>query len=227
MFTCASTRAVHLEMVDSLTAPSFLQAFRRFASRRGLPARLLTDNAKTFKYASKDVKNILRSLEIQRELTSKGVRWEFIVEKAPWHGGFWELMIQSTKRCLKKSLGRISLDFEALRTLLVEIETTINNRPLTYVYDAEEEVSYPLTPSQLVYGKQISLTPSDRQFDIISTNQSLTRRAKHQRRLLGHFTNLWRREYLLSIRETSRALHGPEKEKIAVGDVVILKNDSS
>ena len=140
------------------------------------------------------------------------MRWEFIVEKASWHGGFWERMIQSTKRCLKKSLGRTSLDFEALRTTLVEIKTTINNRPLTYVYD-NEGVSYPLTPSQLVYGSQISLTPSDRQFDIISMNQFLTRRAKHQRRLLGHFTNLWRREYLLSIRDitcTSRTRKGED-----------------
>jgi len=49
LFTCASTRAVHLEITESLTVTSFLQAFRRFVSRRGLPAKFLTDNAKTFK----------------------------------------------------------------------------------------------------------------------------------------------------------------------------------
>ena len=53
----------------------------------------------------------------------------------------------------------------------------------SYVYDDEEGISYPLTPFQLVYGRQISFTPSDRQFDIISTNQALTKRAKNQRRL--------------------------------------------
>ena len=84
------------------------------------------------------MKNILRSSEIQQELTSKGVRWEFIVEKAPQHDGFWEHMIQSTKRCLKKSLGQTSLDFEALRMLLVEIKTTINNRPFTYMMRKRE-----------------------------------------------------------------------------------------
>ena len=119
------------------------------------------------------------------------------------------------------------MNFESLRTLLVEIETTINNRPLTYVYDDEEGISYPLTPSQLVYGRQISLTPSDRQFDLMSTNQALTKRAKNQRRLLQQFAKRWRNEYLLSLRETARVLHGPERQVIAIGDVVVLKNDST
>ncbi|XP_028412044.1 uncharacterized protein LOC114534773 [Dendronephthya gigantea] len=188
LFTCCSTRAVHLELVPSLSVPLFLQAFRRFVSRRGLPSRLITDNAKTSKSASKEVKNILRLVEIQQEMASKGIKWDFIIEKAPWQGGFYERMIQSTKRCLKKILGRSSVDFESLRTLLVEIETTINNRPLMYMYDDEEGISYPLTPSQLIYGRQISLTPSDRQFDIISTNNVLTKRAKKHRRLLEQFT---------------------------------------
>ncbi|XP_046860901.1 uncharacterized protein LOC124454137 [Xenia sp. Carnegie-2017] len=212
LFTCASTRAVHLELVCYLSVLSFLQAFRRFVSRRGLPSRIISDNAKTFKSASREVTNILRSTDIQRELASKGVNWEFIIEKAPWQGGFYERVIQSTKRCLKKTLGRSSMDFEALRTILVEIEATINNRPLTYIYDDQEGISYPLTPSQLIYGRQITLTASYRQFEIISTNRTLSRKAKYQKRLLDQFINRWRTEYLLSVRETSRLLHGAQKE---------------
>ena len=127
--------SVHLELVPCLSVPSFLQAFRRFVARRGLPSRVITDNAKTFKSASKEVKNILRSSEIQREMASKGLKWDFIKEKALWQGGFYERMIQSTERCLNKIIGRPAMNFESLRTLLVEIETTVNNRPLTYVYN--------------------------------------------------------------------------------------------
>ena len=58
LFTCASPHAVHLELTESLTVTSFLQALRGFVSRRGLSAKLLTDNAKTFKSASVDVKKI-------------------------------------------------------------------------------------------------------------------------------------------------------------------------
>ncbi|XP_046841881.1 uncharacterized protein LOC124435998 [Xenia sp. Carnegie-2017] len=192
LFTCASTRAVHLELVCYLSVLSFLQAFRRFVSRRGLPSRLISDNAKTFKSASKEVANILRSTDIQSELASKGVNWEFIIEKAPWQGGFYERMIQSTKRCLKKTLGRSSMDFDALGTILVEIEATINNPPLTYIYDDQKGISYPLTAFQLIYRWQHTLTASDRQFEIISTNRTLTRKMKYQKRLLDQFINGWK-----------------------------------
>ena len=221
LFTCQSSRAVHLELVPDLSVESFLQAFRRFASRRGLPALLTTDNA------SRDIQRIVRSPEVQRFLANKGISWTYITEKAPWHGGGWERMVKSTKRCLKKVLGRTSLNFEELRTILVEVETTINNRPLTYMYNDSEGVSYPLTPSDLIYGRKIAVTPNQRQFEVVSTNQSLTKKAKHQKLLLIHFTKRWRNEYLLSMREASSSNHALSRETIAVGDIVVIKNDSS
>ena len=57
-------------------------------SRRGLPAVVITDNAKTFKSASSDVKKIVRSQEVQRYMVNHQVQWSFILEKAPWWGGF-------------------------------------------------------------------------------------------------------------------------------------------
>ena len=135
LFTCASTRAVHLELLRSLTVESFLLAFRRFASRRGLPAILISDNAKTFKRSSKEVQKIARSKEVMRYLSNNGVSWKFIVEKAPWWGGFWERLIQSVKRCLKKCIGRTTLNYDELQTLLSEVETVVNSRALTYVED--------------------------------------------------------------------------------------------
>ena len=61
LFTCASTRAVHLELTKRLSAEAFMLAFRRFTSRRGLPATVVSDNAKTFKAASKDIVKIVRA----------------------------------------------------------------------------------------------------------------------------------------------------------------------
>ena len=137
-----------------------------------MPRRILTDNAKTFKVAAKEIATIYSSSNVKRYLADTGVSWEFITEKAPWHGGFWERLIKSTKRCLKKQIGRTSLTFEEIRTILVEIEATLNNRSLTYIYDDEEGVSYPLTPASLIYGRRITTTPNESQYEIVSTNKS-------------------------------------------------------
>ena len=150
LHSCVATRAVHLELLRNLSTDTFLQSFRRFTARRGLPKKLISDSAKTFKAAAKEIERISRSYNVQRFLTNKGVAWDFIIEKAPWHGGFWERQIKTTKRCLKKTMGRSFLSFEEMRTMLVEIESTFNNRPITYVYDDDEGVSFPLTPSCLM-----------------------------------------------------------------------------
>ena len=123
-------------------------------------------------------------------------------------------------------MGKTFLSFEEMRTMLVEIESTLNNRPITYVYDDDEGVSFPLTPSCLIYGRRIATTPNDSQFEISSTNQSLTRRAKHQNRVLKNFTTQWRKDYLLSLRESSKA-QSRGAEIISVGDIVVLKNEST
>ena len=228
LYTCASTRAIHLELLRDLSVKSFLQSFRRFASRRGLPSTLLSENAKTFNAGCKEVKTIVRSHEVQRYLSSNRVTWKFIVERAPWWGGFWERLIQSVKKCLKKTVGRTSLDYDELNTVLVETESIINSRPLTYIYGNDESVSDPLTPSHLINGRKISLLPNDEHFEIISTHNTLTRRQQHHKRLLEQFAEQWRHEYLLSLRErpTTKSANG-NAATVHVGDIVILKNDSS
>ena len=49
LFTCAVTRAVHLELVSDMGAQSFLNCFRRFTARRGTQAIVISENAQTFK----------------------------------------------------------------------------------------------------------------------------------------------------------------------------------
>jgi len=48
LFTCATTRAVHLELCTDITTDKFLEALQRFVGRRGLPHTVYTDNALTF-----------------------------------------------------------------------------------------------------------------------------------------------------------------------------------
>jgi len=103
-------------------------------SRRGLPATLISDNAKTLQSASKEIPAISRSEEVQRFLTSNQVTWNFIVERAPWWGRCGQRLMGSVKRSLKKILRCATLNYEELITVLAEVESIINSKPVTYIY---------------------------------------------------------------------------------------------
>ena len=60
----------------------------------------------TFKHCAKEITKIACSEEVHQYLTNKQITWTFITEKAPWLGGFWERLVQSVKRCLRKVVGR-------------------------------------------------------------------------------------------------------------------------
>ena len=81
------------------------------------------------------------------------------MDKAPWWGGFWERLVKTVKLCLKKSIGRATVTYYELATILTEVESVINARPITYVYDDEESVSYALTPYPNLYPMQYYNSP--------------------------------------------------------------------
>ncbi|KAL5490750.1 hypothetical protein EMCRGX_G015929, partial [Ephydatia muelleri] len=150
LFTCCATKALHLDLVVDMTTEAFIRCFKRFVARRGIPRVIISDNSKTFKSADKVIAEILNHPEIEELISGIRVKWNFNLEKAPWWGGFFERLVKSTKRCLKKTIGTTKLSYEELHTVLVEVEAILNSRPLTYV--SSEDLEEPLTPSHLLTG---------------------------------------------------------------------------
>ena len=130
---------------------------RRFIGRRGLPKLIVSDNAKTFQASEKTLVSLFELEDVQEHLSSKGIRWQFNLAKAPWWGGFFERLVKQVKSCLKKTLGRSKLSFDELTTILVEVEAVLNSRPLTYLYS--DDVEEPLTPWHLVIGQRLLTLP--------------------------------------------------------------------
>jgi len=128
-----------------MSIDSFLLAFRRFVGQRGVPVTLVSDNARS------------SAKEITDYLGARKVIWKFIVERAPWWGGFYERLVRSVKRTLKKSIGRSNVNYDQLGTLLVEIEGIINSRSLTYLSDDQDGISGSLCPSHLINGRRLTM----------------------------------------------------------------------
>eukprot|EP00112_Aurelia_sp_Birch-Aquarium-sp1_P000703 Seg1067.16 transcript_id=Seg1067.16/GoldUCD/mRNA.D3Y31 product="putative protein K02A2.6" protein_id=Seg1067.16/GoldUCD/D3Y31 len=176
LFTCAVTRAVHIELARDQSVPVFIQSLRKFAARRGMPERIVSDNAKTFQATSKWLRGLYQNQEVKRFLQLRNCVWQFNIPLAPWWGGFWERLVGSVKGCLKKVLGQAKLTFAELETLLIEIESTINCRPLTYGDD--ELGNKVLTPSHLLYVYRLSSMP-DESIEETGDISDMTRRAKY------------------------------------------------
>ena len=79
------TRALHLDVVPDQSTQSFLRCLKRFAARRDLPAKFLSDNGKTLA-AAKYIKNVMKDGTVTKYLTGLGTEWTFNVECAPWWG---------------------------------------------------------------------------------------------------------------------------------------------
>ena len=139
IFTCASSRMVHLELTHSLTTDEFLQAFSRMTSRRGLCHTVWSDNAQTFKAASREIQKLydepttesqrmwstLDQDQIKSEFSSRGIKWKLITERSSWRGGWWERFCRAIKEPLRKVLGRALLTFSELNTLLVRTKVSL------------------------------------------------------------------------------------------------------
>ena len=97
LFTCLVTRAVHLELIQNMSTEQFILGFRRFLSRHGKPKEIISDNASPFKLASETLDKLwgqtLTHDNVTSYIANEGITWKYIVEFAPWMGGFYERLV--------------------------------------------------------------------------------------------------------------------------------------
>ena len=124
LFTCGTSREIHLELVPDLEAATFICAFKIFIIRCRTPSFMISDNAQTFK------SNMVKSFFQQ-----KGIESSFILVASPWWGGFSKPLVRVVKSPLKKAIGKARVSYKEMETMLVEVEGIINTHPPTYIYE--------------------------------------------------------------------------------------------
>ena len=230
MFTCFASRAAHLEVICSLTADSFLNAYRRFICRRGPIRRIYCDNGTNFIGGRNLLESALKEEDhdrIRQTLSKDNCDWvEFAlnVPHASHMGGVWERQIRTARSALSSLLSANGqhLDDELLRTLFAEAEAVINSRPLTYCSMSCSDTVEPLTPLQLLTLKSKVILPAPGQF--CSADLYGRRRWRRIQHLANEFWTRWRREFLPTLQER-RKWQRPESN-IQTGDIVIVVDDA-
>ena len=129
LFTCATSRAVHLELTKTQTAEEFQRRLN------------------VYQITATWIKNIRKSKRLQDYLAKQGISWRFNLSRSPWWGGMYERLIKDVKKTLHKTLGRTNLGFEHLEAVIIDIEKNLNNRPLTYL-DSDGGEEQGLTPTR-------------------------------------------------------------------------------
>ena len=129
--------------------------FVDFASPRSLSKILLSDNGSTFLAAAAELTHLLSSDELSERLAHKGAEWKFIPKRALWFGRFWEQLVSLSKSALKRTLGRNYATFESLQTIIVDVETLLNDQPLKHVSPDLRDPET-ITPTHFLCSKRIT-----------------------------------------------------------------------
>ncbi|UYV81867.1 hypothetical protein LAZ67_20002729 [Cordylochernes scorpioides] len=203
IFTCGVYRAVHLELVTSLSTEALVGAVERFVARRGCPAVIYSDNGTN-----------LVGLRNELYRVNFGVKWKLNPPAAPWWGGWIERIVGLTKKLLRRLLGKRVVNYEEMVTILENCERVINARPLTYIAEDNDDL-VPLTQEMFLREPR-----TEGEIDLNEFRCNFGKSYEKHKRLLKNFRKRFRSEYLgLLVHHDNRK----KQRQLKVGDIVLVE----
>ncbi|XP_071571819.1 uncharacterized protein [Temnothorax nylanderi] len=213
LFVCFAIKAVHLEVVLSLSTDSFLAALQRFVARRGRCSLLYSDCGTNFVGAARELETHM-SLAAEREK----IKWTFNPPSAPHFGGLWESGVKSFKTHLRRVVGDQVLSIEEFTTVLAQIEAVLNSRSLYPVSTDPSDLEV-LSPGHFLTMEPLVSVPTH---DV--TSLPITRLSRWQlvQRIHQDFWKRWHQEYLTTLQQ--RPKWWTSVNQIVVGSLVLIKD---
>ena len=144
-----------MEVAQSMDTDSFLNSLRRFIARRGIPEVMRSDNGSNFVGGSKELQEAIsdwNESQIHEFLLQRNIRWLFNPPSGSHFGGVWERCIRTVRKILVALMKEQPLDDEGLTTLMCEVESIVNGRPITKSSDDPSD-SEALTPFAVATGR--------------------------------------------------------------------------
>ena len=93
---------------------------------------------------------------------------------------------------LKRTLGKLALSFRALETIMIEIESAINKRPITYVSSGINDLN------ALDFLITSTSTDGENQEETLATDQ-LRRLLEKHKEIASNLWKRWKKEYLRTL----------------------------
>ncbi|XP_003741419.1 uncharacterized protein LOC100900486 [Galendromus occidentalis] len=232
LFVCAVTRAIHLELTTDMSTSEVLGALQKFVNRYPSVTTITSDNGLSFQRTAKELKLLYDHIvngDVKRWLADKFIRWNFITPNAPSHGGFYERLVQSVKRPLRKVLGTSVPHFRDLEIILSKIELMIHKRPITTVASGVDSTEA-LSPMDLLHNyRGDTFFPQHAASPMKSKDSDkiiFSRRWTYQQRILNAFWKRFHREYLSYLRSAHKRLPVPARP-LKIGDICLLEDSNA
>ncbi|XP_068704618.1 uncharacterized protein [Montipora foliosa] len=219
-FTCLAIRAVHIEVAFSLDTDSFLLALRRFIARRGQVKEIYSDNGTNFTSGERELCDAIsewNQQKIHNSLLQKNIKWTFSPPYGSHFGGIWERCIRTIKKILRSLLREQITDDESLPTLMCEVESILNSRPISAVSSDPCDLEA-LTPNHLLLLKfEAPLPPG-----LFQHKDLLSRRRWRQVQYLADvFWRRWCKEFLPLLQIRQKWVR--PRRNLAVEDIVLVE----
>ncbi|GBN24424.1 hypothetical protein AVEN_39034-1 [Araneus ventricosus] len=225
IFVCLSTKAIHLDFVSDLTSDAFIACLKRFFSRRGKSSKIFSDNAKNFVGASTELKKLYKMVSHPNEtlanfLLSENIEWKFIPPRSPNFGGLWETGVKSFKHHLKRVVGNAHLTLEEFLTIILEIESVLNSRPLTPL-STEFDNFETLSPGHFLIGRPLTSTAEP---DLLNITENILFKWKKITKYSQQIWRLWKKDYLNTLQQRSKWMFS--KNNVKLGALVLIKDEN-
>lgn len=220
IFTCLTTRAIHIELAESLSTDVCIRIIRNFKCKRGTPQVIYCDRGTNFVGSDNELRKQLKQIDpvlIANSFVSPGLTWRFNPPDTPHMGGAWESLIKSIKRCLEPKLTNRNPTPCELMSYMIEVENIINSRPLTYL-PLESSESEALTPNHLLIGSSTGCKPMA---PLDNTADALKKSWHGVEHMAQNFWRRWTVEYLPELTRRSKWFD-QNVSNLEVSDMVIV-----
>ena len=221
LYTCLSSRAVHVELMSAMDSVAFINSLRRFVALRGPCALIRSDQGSNLVGAKGQVEE-LNLTEAARAMAAIKVRWIMNPPHASNFGGVWERKIGQVRQALDYAMRHVKdhpLNFDEFATLIAEAVSVVNSTPL-WPQSINPNDPPALSPNVLLTQKMQgeTLLQSLEEDHLQAYGQE---RWKRVQTIANLFWKQWRDLYLAELNQ--RAKWTKESPGLKTGDIVLIK----
>lgn len=148
------------------------------------------------------------------------VVWHFAPPGSPHFGGIYEAAVKSAKFHIRRIVGNANLTYEELLTVIKQVESVLNSRPITPLSTSPDDYSA-LTPGHFLVGRPLLALPEQ---NYSLDRLSLLKRWERVSAIVQHFWSRWTKEYLTNLQQRYK-WHNKTYD-LKVNDLVIVKDEN-